>query len=262
MLETARYEAERSLFGSLAVSFGLAAFAGMFLFLSPAMIDTVDWESFVDRYPASLVEAFGLRHLGTLGGILAAEVYKFGWVVVLGIYVTYTAAGSIVGDVETDRMDLLLAGPVSRTRLLFEKYAALALPIVLATVVVGTVVYVGSILIDQSLPLERVLAVHLLALPYLFCCGAIGLVLSVIAPRRVVAEAAAIGIVVGGFVVDTLVVGTTLDFLGALTPIRYYDPVSILALGEYAVGDAAVLIAATILLLAVARQLFVRGDIR
>ena len=262
MFETVRYEAERSLFGSIVVAVGLAAFAGMFVMLSPGLIDSVDWESFIDLYPAPLVDAFGLRHLGTLGGIIAAEVYKFGWVVVLGIYVTYTAAGTIAGDVDTDRMDLLLAGPVSRTRLLFEKYLALVVPIALATVIVGAVVYGGSILIDHPLSIERVVAVHLLALPYLFCVGALGLLLSVIAPRRVVAEASAIGLILGGFIVDTLVTGTTLDVLGALTPIRYYDPIAILALGEYAYDDAALLVAATVVLLVVARTLFVRGDIR
>lgn len=262
MFETVRYEAERTLFGSLVVAGGLAAFAAMYVLLAPAMLDSIDWDSFVDLYPAPLVDSFGLRHLGTLAGLIAAQVYKFGWVVVLGIYVTYTAAGTIVGDVETDRMDLLLAGPVSRTQLFAEKYAAIAVPIVLATVVVGTVVYGGSVLIDRTLPLERVLAVHLLAIPYLLCCGAIGMVLSVVAPRRVVAEATAIGVVVGAFVVDTMVAGTDLDFLGALTPIRYYDPIAIMALGEYAPVDAAILIVATAALLLLAQQVFVRGDIR
>lgn len=261
MLETVRYEIDRSQFGTAVVAVGLAAYAAMYVALAPAMIESIDWASFIDLYPAPLVEAFGLRHLGTLPGLLAAQVYKFGWVVVLGLYVTYAAAGLIAGDVETDRMDLLLAAPISRTRLLAEKYAALAAPIALATLLVGGVVYAGSDLVGFPIPFARVAMVHLLALPYLACLGAIGVLLSVLASRRVVAEAVAMGYVLGGFIVDTLTTGTTLDFLGALTPVRYYDPIGILALGNYDYADAAILIVATIGLLALARTVFVRRDV-
>lgn len=261
MLETVRYEAERARFGTLVVSLGLAGFAAMFLLIAPGMIETIDWESFIDVYPAPLVESFGLQYLGTMAGIMAAEVYKFGWVVVLGLYLAYSMAGTVAGDVETDRMDLLLAGPVSRTRLLAEKYAAIVVPIALANGVVAAVVYGGARLVGHPLAAERVLAVHALSIPYLTCVAAIGLLLSVVVDRRVVAEAAALGGIVGMFVLDSMLRGTDAEILGVLTPMRYYDPIGVLALGEYDLTGAAILLAATVVLLLLAQQLFVRGDV-
>lgn len=261
MLETVRYEAERGRFGALVVSAGLAGFAGMFLLIAPGMIETIDWESFLDVYPAPLVESFGLQYLGTMAGIMAAEVYKFGWVVVLGLYLAYSMAGTIAGDVETDRMDLLLAGPVSRTRLLAEKYASIALPIVLANVLVALVVYGGARFVGHPLAAERVVMVHALSLPYLTCVAALGLLLSVVVDRRVVAEAAALGGIVGMFILDSMLRGTDAEVLGAFTPMRYYDPISVLALGQYDYEGAAILLGATAVLLLAAQQLFVRGDV-
>ncbi|GAA0204986.1 ABC transporter permease subunit [Halobaculum roseum] len=261
MLEVARYEAERRVVGSVVVSVSLAAFGGMMLLVAPGLLEQVDLTAYAEQLPPSLVESFGLEQIGTLAGFMAAELYVFGWVFGLGTYVAYLAAGSLAGRIDDGTVELVLAAPISRSRLLAETYAASLLPVALANVVVAGVVYGGSVLIDDPLPLADVVAVHALSVPYLLCCAAIGTLCSVLAPNRRVAEGAGAGAIAATYVVSVAVTGSDIDWLGAVAPARYYDPVAVLTAGEYDLGGAAVLLGATALLLAAAAFRFREVDV-
>ncbi|WP_435115763.1 ABC transporter permease subunit [Halolamina sp. C58] len=249
MLETVRYESEKRLAGSLVLAGGLAAFAAMVVLIAPGLLGEVDIDALVEQFPPGMVEAFGLATMGTIEGFLAIELYEFLWLVGLGAYLAYSAAGTVAGDVETGRMDTLLAAPISRERLLGEKYLALLTPILLANVAVFTVVLAGTRLVGEPIAVTDLLAVHALSLPYFLCCGAFGTLASVAAPDRLVAEGVAAGGIVGAFLLDTIASGADIPWLGAISPTRYYDPLGVLTAGEYDLAGAAILLAATVVLL-------------
>ncbi|MFC7095808.1 ABC transporter permease subunit [Halobaculum marinum] len=262
MLATARFEGRRRLPASALIAVGLSAFAAMMVFLAPSLLGEVDLAAFVDQYPPALVDAFDLAAIGTIEGFIALELYQFVWLLGLGGYVAYSAAGTVAGDIEDDRLDTLLAAPVSRARVLGEKFLALAVPIVLVNVAVFVAVAAGTRLVNEPVALVDLLAVHALSVPYLLCCGAWGMLASVAAPRRSVAEGVAAGAVVAGFVVSTATAGTDVSWLGALSPTRYYDPLAILTASEYDLGGAAVLTAAAALLLVAAVVRFRGMDVQ
>lgn len=241
MLETTRFESERRVLGSTVVAVGLGAFGAMMIFVAPGILSEVDIDALLEQVPPIFVEAFDLTKMGTLEGFIAIELYQFMWLLGIGAYVAYGAAGTIVGDEETGRLDTLLAAPVSRTQVLLEKYLALLTPILLVNVVVFVIVYAAAVVIDDPLPLVDLAAVHALSVPYFLCCGAFGMLASVLAPRRIYAEGVAAGGVVGTFLVRTVVAGTDLDWLGAVAPMRYYEPLRILTTGTYDLAGAAIL---------------------
>ena len=262
MLDTARYEAEQRLPGSLVLAGGLAAFAAMMTLIAPGLLGEVDLEAITEQLPPAMVEAFDLALMGTMEGFLAIELYEFLWLVGLGAYVAYSAGSTVAGDVETGRMDTLLAAPISRERLLVEKYLALLTPILLANVAVFAVVFAGSRFVGEPIAAADLLAVHALSLPYFGCCGAFGMLASVLTPQRLVAEGVAAGGVVGAFLLETVASGAGRPWLGALSPMRYYDPLGILTASEYDLAGAGILLAATAVLLVVAAAWFREVDLQ
>jgi ABC-2 type transport system permease protein len=84
---------------------------------------------------------------------------------------------------------------------------------------------------------------------------------SVVAPRRRLAEGIAAGTLVATFLVETVADGADVDWLGLLSPTRYYDPVAILTAGDYDYVGAGVLLAAGAVLLLTSGVLFARRDV-
>jgi ABC-2 type transport system permease protein len=262
MFETTRFEAERRLLASVVVAVGLSAFGAMMIFVAPGILEEVDIQALLEQVPPAFVAAFDLEQMGTLEGFLAIELYQFMWLLGIGAYVAYSAAGTIAGDEETGRLDTLLAAPMSRTRLLVEKYLALLTPILLVNLVVFVVVYAAAFVINDPLAPVDLVMVHALSIPYFCCCGAIGMLGSVAAPRRIYAEGIAAGSVIGAFLVQTVVTGTDLNWLGAIAPMRYYDPLVILTTGTYDLAGAGILGGGTVGLLAASVLVFREADIQ
>jgi len=257
------YESRRRLRGSLALGVGMSLLGLLMVAFFPSVqASGADLEAYVESLPPAFAEAFGIEAFTTLGGFLAAELYAFGWVILLGLYVAYRAGGSVAGDVERGRMDLLLSTPVSRRRVVVESFASLLVPVAVVNAVAFLAVYAGTLAIDGSIPLLDLLAVHLLSVPYLLACGGIGLLLSVALRRRGLAERAALGAVFALFLVETVASSAGYDAVAALSPTAYYDPTAVLVHGEYAVGDAVLLSVATLLLVAASAAVFDRVDVR
>lgn len=262
MFETARFESERRLTGSAVVAIGLSAFAAMMILIAPSLLGEFDIATLTETFPPALVEAMQLDVIGTIEGFIALELYWFGWLLVLAIYVAYSAAGSIAGDIDDGTMDTLLAAPISRTSVLVEKFLSLLTPILVINVVVFAVVYTGTRLVGEPIAPADLIAVHALSIPYLLLWGAFGMLASVIAPRRVVAEGVAAGAVVATFLVETVADGTDLDWLGTLSPTRYYDPVTILTASEYDYIGAGILLAVATVFLLASGGWFARRDVQ
>ena len=261
MFEVARYEAERRSLGALVAAIGLSLFAGLFLAIGPSIISEVDFTAYFEALPPAFQQAFAVESMSSFAGLLAVELYQFAWVILLGIYFAYLGGGSVAGDVERGRADLLLATPLSRTRLVVEKFLSLTWPILVINAVVGTVVYVGAIFVGEAIPLVDVLAVHVLSVPYLLVAAALGVFASTVFDGAATAQRAAAGLVFGLFLVDSLVAGTDFEWLGTLSPSQYYDPGAILVDGEYDLVGALVLTEVAALLLVLAIFRFRRRDI-
>lgn len=261
MFETVRFESERRLTGSAVVALGLSAFAAMMILIAPSILDEFDVAALTESFPPALVEAMQLDVIATIEGFMALELYWFGWLLVLGIYVAYSAASTIAGDIDDGRMDTLLAAPISRQQVLLEKFLSLLTPILVVNVVVLAVVYAGTQLVNEPIAAADLVAVHALSIPYLLFWGAFGMLASVLAPGRAIAEGIAAGALVATFLVETVADGTNIDWLGLVSPTRYYDPVTILTASEYDYTGAGLLIAAAAVILLVSGTLFARRDV-
>lgn len=263
MLEIARYEAGKRVKGTAALTAGISVLALVFVAFFPSLAGSdVDIDAMLDAYPPAVQEAFGIATLSTIEGFLAVEIYQFVWLLLLGLYFAYSAGGLIAEDIERDRMDLTLSLPVSRSRVLVEKFLSLSAPILALNLVVPVVVSAGVFAIGESIDPLDLAMVHALSIPYLLACAAIGLLLSVLASRADVARRIAIAAVFVLFLIESVAASTDgFEAAGYLSPTHYYDPTAILVEGSYDLAGAAVLLVATALLVFLARFRFARADI-
>jgi ABC-2 type transport system permease protein len=255
-----RNESERLVRGTLALTGLLVVLSALFLVVFPSI--QTEAALLEEVYPDYLLELLGIEELHTIEGFLGGYVFSFVWVLLAGIYFAYVSAGLISRDVRTRRMDLTLSGPVSRESVVLQKVAALWVPLVALNVGLGAVLLAGVTLLGESLDPAAVVMVHLLGVPYLLVCAGVGIVFSVVIDRVETAQAAALVFVFVLWLVDGLShMNPDFEWVGALTPSRYYDPTAILVREEYVLGDTGILLAAFLALLGLAVLLFVRRDI-
>lgn len=261
MFETVRYEAGRRMRGTATASIGLGILTGFFVWYF-SVLDTESLEQMATSLPPALLEAFGIQTIATIEGFLAVEVYNFLWVLGLGLYFAYSAGGLIAGDIEHDRMDLLLSFPITRTRLLLETFCSLLVPIVAYNVVVAVAVYASVVAIGESIDPMRLVMVHGLSIPYLLACAAIGTVFTVGLSRADTAKRGATGLVFALFLLESVTASAEkLDWVQKLSPMYYYDPTSILVEGTYSLSDSGVLLGFALVTLLCSLVLFKRRDI-
>lgn len=150
-----------------AVEANIAAFAGFIAILR----DT------------SLFDMLGVspQELTTPAGFLSARA--FSWLVPVGfaIYAAGLGAASIAGEEEHNTIDLLLANPISRTRLLLEKYAAMVALMAAASLGLFAAVVTGDAIWKLDVPTANYVGAtvqaFLLGLAYgsiAFAAGALG----------------------------------------------------------------------------------------
>ncbi|PSP78172.1 ABC transporter permease [Halobacteriales archaeon QS_1_68_20] len=263
MLELARFEGRRKLKGALALAVGLSLLAAMDVWVFPSVTASgVDLEQFVEAYPPALRRMMGIEAFGSIEGFLASQLYVFAWLILLGLYLAYSAASLIADDVERGRMDVTLSLPVTRSRVVAEKYLTLLVPVLVVNAVTPVVVSVGVALVGESISLGRLIAVHALSVPYLLATGGIGLLASVAFDRASVAQRVAMGVTFGLYLAESVLAGTDYRQVGLLAPSRYYDPTAILVRGEYDLAGAAILLGMVAVLVGASALWFGRKDVQ
>ncbi|MGA9401087.1 ABC transporter permease subunit [Haladaptatus sp.] len=266
MFEITRYESSRRVKGTIALAVLMSLMAVLYAALFPSIKSSgASIDTYWNNLPPAMKAAFGASgggfSLTTMSGFLAIEMYQFFWLLLLGIYVAYIAGNLIAGDVERDRMDILLATPISRSKVLVEKFLSIVPVILVLNVVVGVVVYASVVAIGESVSLADLAVVHLLSIPYLLACGAIGLLLSVLFDRADIAQRGGLGAVFVLFLLNSVGESADMGWLGALSPMHYYDPTAILVSGNYDWAGAGILLVGTAALVLVSRAVFQRRDI-
>ena len=231
-----------------------------FLAVFPAM--RAEAELIEEAYPEFMVRLLGFEAIHTIEGFSAGYIYPLIWVLFGGIYFAYLSAGMVAGDIESRKMDLTLSNPVSRESVLAQKVAALWVPLAVLNVGLLVILLGGAVVVGETFDLVALAMVHVLSVPYLLVCAGIGLVLSVTVERPRTAQTTALGLVFMLWLVEGVSnMEPDYEWIGYLTPSRYYDPTDILVHEEYAFLDAAILVLAFLGLLGVATALFIRRDI-
>lgn len=264
MFEITNFETGRRVRGTLLLSASLVVFIVLIIALFPSIEQTgIDFDAYIESLPPEARRAFigDVTTITTIDGYLVSQFYQLAWLLALGIYYAYTAGSSIAGEVEDGTLELVLAHPVSRTRLVVGKYLALVPSMLIVNALCFLAVYIGVVSIGEFIDTEDLLALHAFSVVYFLACASLGMLASVRFDTARRAQTVAVGAIFGMFLVDTLTFDTDYDWIGDIAFTRYFDLGGMLTDGEVAVGDFAVLAVSAIVLLVVSAELFERRDV-
>jgi ABC-2 type transport system permease protein len=263
-LDIALFEFSQRRRGTLIVTAMLVATVGLTIAVFPSFGESdIDFAELLESYPEEFRAAFvgNVTDFSSLDGYLVVELYQLVWLLIIGSYFAYAAGSLIAREVDRHSAELVLARPVSRTRFVVGKFLAMLPAVAIVDVVVLVAVLVGAGLIDEELRFSRLLLLHAVAGLYLVDCVAVGLLASAYFQRVRRAQGAAIGIIFGTFLLDSLTIDTDYEFLGSLSLTRYIDPGELLVSGDVDWGGVAVLLVTTCVLVVLAAEVFERRDL-
>ena len=243
----------------------LLAFSGlvvMIISIYPGMKESIDM--WVDNLPGFAMTTFGRSTLemSMVEGYLNIEFYQWGWVLILGIYFAFISSSSISREIENKTIDMLLSNPVSRARVVLEKFLGLLPAIILMNVATPIVILGYLKYINEAIDMIYLFYTHFVSIFYLCAICALGLLLSVIFDETRKANVLAIGVVSGMYIMEILsLISEKYAGLGKISIIHYYDPGEILVHHTIEITDVVILLIMTALLLTTAVLYFDKRDI-
>lgn len=199
-------------------SLGIVALVLLTVALYPSIEGNAEYDELLEDYP-EFVQSFIGTDLTSPAGYLYSQLFSLMVPLLLMIYVVSAGARAVAGEEEAGTLDLLLSHPVSRTRVVLEKAAAMAVQLAMLTAVLFLSIALPAPLFSLDIgagPVaEACLASYLLALVY----GAVALLVGAATGRRAPAIGVPAALAVGGYLVDGL--GRSVD---VLEPWRVLSP--------------------------------------
>lgn len=263
-LDVLAFEAWRRRRGVLMLSVVLAALIFLTVGLFPTIEESSDaLEAYIESLPDDARRAFvgDAGTITTIEGYLASQLYQTAWLLLLGVYYAYAGASLVASEVENRSIEFLLVVPLSRTRIVVGKFAALFASILAVNVLSMVAVDVALSSIGEQVDPVHLGLVHALSLPYLLACAGLGLLVSVRFDETRRAQSLAIGAVFAMFILDNLTFDTDLEWVGTIAFSRYYDPADLLVDGTVDIAHLAALVVAIVGTLVVSAELFERRDV-
>lgn len=217
---------------------------------------------FTDEFPEILLALFGGGDMSTAEGFYQLETFGMMAPIAVMIVTVVIGARALAGEEKRRTMGLLLANPVSRSTIVFEKSAAM----VLAGFVVGIATFAGvaagSLVGGLGMNMGNIAATSLLVTLVGLVFGALALALGAAMGRVSVAIFGAVGAALAFHLLNAfLPFNDSLEGYARLTPFYYYLTSDPLNNGMHW-GHGAILAGLTVLLIALAVWLFQRRDLR
>jgi ABC-2 type transport system permease protein len=203
-------------------SLGLAGMVAMMVAVYPTVRDNPELNKLVEDYPEALKAfiAFGGEVDYVSGaGYLGSELFSFMVPLLLMVAAIGAGARATAGEEERGTLDLLLANPVSRRRIVAEKVAALLAEIALLALVLWLSLLVGVEIVGMDISAFHLAAAAASAALLAFTFGTIALLVGAATGHR----GAAIGVAAAGGVAAYLV-SSLAALVGFLEQVRVASP--------------------------------------
>jgi len=208
----------------VAWSLGLCGIATLTMLFWPTLSRSIgDLQAIIDMFPSEIFAAFGMgdpKDLMTAGGFISSRVYASVGLVLMLAFAIGMGAASIAGEERRGTLELQLATPLTRRRLLLEVFAAMLTLIAVLSIALCLTMALGNAAIDLDLSLESIIAATSgLALTGVFF-GALALALGGATGSTGVARGVPAAVAVGGILLNGL--GAV---VAGFAPFRYLSPI-------------------------------------
>ena len=244
------------------VSLGCGAMTAYFALLFPTYSKLFDLNSILEKMgPAVKLLGASMGDASTLVGFLHIELFSMILPAAIAAFAAGVASGFTAGQESRGTIDILLSYPVSRRRLVLQKWLAMVLACVVVVLVLWAFAITGAALSASVLPPDKLAAALVMLVLLGLAFGDIALAISAFTGNRGAAIGVTVALMVAMYLVDAL--SSIVDGLGVIRPLslfRYYmggDPLR----AGLNLGDAAVLAAVAAVFLAIAVLAFERRDL-
>jgi ABC-2 type transport system permease protein len=190
--------------GLLGWALGLVAIAALYLPLFPSFGGGSQFAAILEGLPPELVSALNYDQITSGTGYAQGTVYGLLGFVLLTIAATSWGAAAIAGDEESGTLELTLAHGVSRTQVVLERSAAIAIKLVALAAWLTVVVLALNGPSELGLSLGGVLAGGAALLGVSLLTAMIGVLAGALTGRRIIAVGAAAGIAVAGYAANAI----------------------------------------------------------
>ena len=228
----------------------------MYALLDDAML------SFMDNFPEVLLALFGGGDMSTPEGFYQIETFGMMAPIAVMVVTVTIGARALAGEEQHRTMGLLLANPVKRSTVIYQK----TITMVLYGLAVGFSIFagvaIGSLLGGLGMSIGNIAATSFLVTLVGLVFGALGLALSAATGRVNVAVYGTVGVALILYVLNALLpFNDSLVGYAKISPFYYYLTSDPLFSGMHW-GHAAVLTVLTVILVALALVFFQRRDLR
>lgn len=240
---------------------GLVLFAVMYLGIYPEMVDEIQM---MDLSDISFYQAMGVE-MGTFESYVGSSVIQFA-AVILAIYALISGTGALAGEEDAGTLELLVVTPIPRWQIVLTK--ALALGVVLLAILLiaggGSMATFGAIegQIETAITGGDLFVAILSIWTIVFTFAMLSLFLGAFLPTRRAASLVATTLFIASYFGEGLLgMVRSLESLRPLSLHYYFDTTSALLLDGVQAGDVGVLLALSLIFLALAVFSFRRRDI-
>lgn len=197
----------------------------------------------------------------TLKGYLATQLYDIRVPLLLMILALVLAQGFAGGDEEKGSLRTLITTPLSRGRILWERWVAGV--IIIGVTVIATVLgtYISALIINESVPGDMIWRLALMS--WLFGVSAFSITYAVGSAwgKRGLMMAVGLTVTFGSFIISSF--AKSVDWLESFkyaSLLNYYDTTSIKD-GSFNIGDIWILLSIIAIFMLIAQLLFRRRDV-
>lgn len=250
----ALHDARVTAIGGGILTFSLAL---MYVLIYPSIKDTFG-QMELPEYMQEFAGAAG--SYDTPAGYLATEFFSF-VPIMLTIFAIVAGTAATAGEESAGTLELLLAQPVRRRRLVVEKALGISVAVSIAMLAAIPGVFLGQLFVDFDLAPLRTIAAMLMTIPLILLFMSLAMLTGALFPTRTLAVAVTTGLAVAAYVLYTI--GLLVDGLSGarkLTPFYLADASKAL-IGDYELWRPAALLFATLVLLAITVVVFERRDV-
>ena len=244
---------------------GIAVYVGVVIAAWPSIHHSTAMAAAVQQYPDAVKELFGGPggfDMSTGAGYLNVEFFSLMAPVLLLVFAIGLGASTLAGEESSGHLDLELGLPVTRRRLVLEKFSALIIAITALGMVMATVITIAGAFTDLQSGVRGIVAATTGALLLAALHGTMALAVGAATGSRALAIGTATGTFVAGYLAQALA-----GLITSLKPVRmlstmYHANGSTPIRNGFPFDHFALLVVVTGVLAAAAVGGFERRDIR
>lgn len=205
---------------------GLVSLALITVAFVPTLREEAGFVELFDSLPQGFLAMFGVESaadLVTPVGLINSRLYASVGSIVIIILAISVASRSIAAEEESGAMDMLLAQPVTRTRVVLDTAAAMFLLSLLLALCLAVTLIVTNPIFDLELSMDGIVGANLGVTLLAFVYGSIALLVASATGNRAITLGVATALVIGGFFINGLSeLVSQLEGVAEFMPFRWF----------------------------------------